>query len=103
MFAAFGFFITSFVDTINHYSVLFTAVLSPMFFFSGVIFPLENLPPVVRPIAEILPLTHPVRIGRALAFGVENKLWLFDLLYIIIFIIITGVVAVHRLQKKLLD
>ena len=103
MFAALGFFITSFVNTINHYSILFTAVLSPMFFFSGVIFPLENLPPVVRPIAEILPLTHPVRIGRALAFGIKNDLLLFDLSYIAIFIIVIGMIAVKRLRKKLLD
>lgn len=103
MFAAFGFFVTSFVSTVNHYSILFTAVLSPMFFFSGVIFPLEDLPAVIRPIAEFLPLTHPVRIGRALAFGVENKLWLFDLLYIVVFITVIGSIAVYRLRKKLLD
>lgn len=103
MFASLGFFITSFVSTVNHYSILFTAVLSPMFFFSGVIFPLENLPTIIRPIAEILPLTHPVRIGRALAFGVENELLLFDLIYIVVFIIVIGTVAVRRLRKKLLD
>ena len=103
MFAALGFFVTSFVNTINHYSILFTAVLSPMFFFSGVIFPLENIPAAIRPIAEILPLTHPVRIGRALTFGIENKYLLFDLIYIIAFIIIIGGTAIYRIRKKLLD
>jgi len=103
MFAALGFFVTSFVDTINHYSILFTAFLSPMFFFSGVIFPLENIPPVLRPLAEILPLTHPVRIGRALAFGIANRLWLFDVLYRVGFGFSVGSIAARRLRNKVLN
>ena len=103
MFASMGFFVTSFVNTINHFSILFTAVLSPMFFFSGVIFPLERLPSVVRPIAELLPLTHPVRIGRTWALGVRNDHLWWDIAYIVLFIGIIGSLALMRLRKKLID
>lgn len=103
MFASLGFFVTSFINTINHFNVLFTAVLSPMFFFCGIIFPLNDLPAAVRTIAEILPLTHPVRLGRSITLGIENQLLFWDLLYIVLFIMIIGGVAVKRLARKLID
>ena len=103
MFAAMGFFVTSYVKAINHFSILFTAVLSPMFFFSGVIFPLERLPAGLRPVAEILPLTHPVRIGRSLALGVDNPLLIWDITYIVLFVTIIGGSALIRLRNRLID
>jgi lipooligosaccharide transport system permease protein len=103
MFSALGLVITSFVKSINHFNFFFTGLLSPMFFFSGVVFPVENLPAAIRPISEILPLTHPVRITRMLALGQDNPLWWFDLLYMLVFIVVVGWIAVVRLEKKLID
>ena len=44
--------VTSFVKTINYFNFYLTGIISPMFFFSGVIFPISNLPPSVRFVAD---------------------------------------------------
>jgi len=103
MFGALGLFITSLVKSINHFNFFFTGLLSPMFFFSGVVFPVENLPKAVRPISEVLPLTHVVRITRDLALGADNSLLWLDLLYTVVFIVVVGWIGILRLEKKLID
>ena len=102
MFASLSLLITSFVKNINHFNFYFTGFLSPMFFFSGVVFPLENLPPALRPVAEVFPLTHVVRLCRALDFGRLHPSLLLDFLFIIAFTGITGAIAITRLQKRLI-
>src|SRR3990172_5173168 len=70
MFATLSLWITSFVKTIQHFNFYFTGIISPMFFFSGVVFPISDLPqPWLRFAAEILPLTHCVRLSRAVSIG----------------------------------
>ncbi len=102
-FAAVSFLITSVVKNLNHFNFYFSGFISPMFFFSGVMFPIERLPKWLRPVAEILPLTHPVRLTRGLSFGELNWIHLLDLLYLIVLSLGLGAFAVHRLKKRLID
>ncbi len=101
MFAAISLLITSFVKTINHFNFYFTGFISPMFFFSGVVFPIDKLPAAVRPFAEVVPLTHSVRLVRAVCTNSYRWPLTLDLLYIIAFIAIVGYLAVKRLKKRL--
>lgn len=102
LFATLGLFITSFVKTINHFNFFMTGLLSPMFFFSGVVFPIDGkLPVLIRVISEIVPLTHSVRIMRTICNGQFHPFLFFDLLYILVFIIGMGCLAVRRLKKRL--
>ena len=101
MFSTFALFVTSFVKTINHFNFYFTGFISPMFFFSGVVFPVSNLPQYVRPLAEIVPLTHSVRLVRAVCTHQYNSSLALDLLYIAVFTLIFGYLAVRRLKKRL--
>jgi lipooligosaccharide transport system permease protein len=103
MFAALSMLITSCVKTINHFNFYFTGLISPMFFFSGVVFPVKNLPAFVRPLAEILPLTHSVRLVRAICSNNYNPFLLLDLLYIVAFILLVGFFAIKRLRKRLVS
>jgi len=103
MFATMSLLITSFVKTINHFSFYFTGFISPMFFFSGVVFPTENLPPVIRPVTEILPLTHSARLVRAVCMNDYRPALLLDLLYVAVFILVVGWLAIRRLRKRLLN
>jgi lipooligosaccharide transport system permease protein len=103
MFGALSLLVTSFVKTINHFNFYFTGFISPMFFFSGVIFPVENLPYFVRPLAELVPLTHSVRLVRAVCQNTYRPILLLDLLYIAAFIAAVGFFAVHRLRKRLVS
>jgi len=103
MFATLSLFVTSFVKTINHFNFYFTGCISPMFFFSGVVFPVSRLPAFIRPVAEIIPLTHPVRLARAICTGNYSWLLLLDLLYIVVFIAVVGMLAIRRLRKRLVN
>jgi len=102
MFATISLLVTSFVKTINHFNFYMTGFLSPMFFFSGVVFPVSSLPPALRPFAEVVPLTHPVRIMRGICDGRLEWIHLADALYIVVFILVVGTLAVHRLKKRLI-
>lgn len=103
MFATISLLVTSFVSTINHFNFYFTGFLSPMFFFSGVMFPLENLPSVLQPVAEVFPLTHSVRMARALDFGRMTGQLGIDVLCILCFMGVTGFFAIRRLKRKLIQ
>ena len=101
MFAAMALLITSFVKTINHFNFFMTGVISPMFFFSGIVFPVSNLPPAIQPLAEAVPLTHSVRIMRSICDNDYPAILLWDVGYIILFTLIVGFLAVKRLKKRL--
>jgi len=103
MFATLALFITSFVKTINHFNFFLTGCLSPMFFFSGVVFPVSNLPATIRPISELIPLTHSVRLVRAICLNNYNWALTADIAYIIIFSSVMGFFAVKRLRKRLVN
>ena len=102
MFSTVALLITSFVKTINHFNFYFSGFISPMFFFSGVVFPISNLPAYLRPLAEIMPLTHAVRLSRAICTNASHVALLYDLLYILLFSLIIGYFAVKRLKHRLI-
>lgn len=102
MFGAISMWITSFVKNINHFNFYFTGLLTPMFFFSGVVFPIDVLPKPLTYLAEIIPLTHVVRMARALCVpGLLNMSLLLDLAYCLAFTAIFGWLAVRHLKKRL--
>jgi lipooligosaccharide transport system permease protein len=102
MFASLSLLITSFVSNINHFNFYFTGFLSPMFFFSGVVFPIDNLPSGIRWMSEIFPLTHSVRLTRALDLGTLSPVLIFDMLFIVVFTFVLGWFAIKRLKEKLI-
>jgi lipooligosaccharide transport system permease protein len=103
MFAALGLFITSFVSNINQFNFYFTGLITPMFFFSGIVFPLESLPEYAQWIAALFPLKHAVNLVRAFCFNQFEPDLLFHLLYIFFFIAFFGVLAIKRLTKKMIS
>ena len=103
MFAALSLFVTSFVQNINHFNFYFTGLLTPMFFFSGIIFPLDNLPRVLAKVALIFPLTHAVRVVRAFCFNRFDPSLALSALYMLVFILVFGFFAVRRLGKRLIS
>jgi lipooligosaccharide transport system permease protein len=102
MFAALALYVTSFVKTINHFNFFLTGVLTPMFFFSGIVFPLSSLPLPLQVAAEFFPLTHSVRIFRALCFNQLAGILIFDAAYMIVFTIIFGFFAIRRLERRII-
>ena len=103
MFSVLSLLITSFVTNINHFNFYFSGLITPLFFFSGTLFPVSYLPGKIKILAYILPLSHPVNIVRAFCLNRFNYNLIFDLIYIILFIIIIGFFAIKRLKKKLVS
>ena len=103
MFGSFSLFITSFVKNINHFNFYFTGLLTPMFFFSGIVFPLTNLPGFLQKLALVFPLTHPTEITRALCFNKFHSGLIFNMLYILIFIILFTYLSIWRLKKRIIN
>lgn len=70
--AAFGglsFIVTSFVNSMNHFQYYFTVVLTPMIFFSGLVFPVKDLPDGMKWVPLSLPLFHAIESFRLLIAG----------------------------------
>ncbi len=104
MFGVLSLFVTSLVKNINHFNFYFTGLLSPMFFFSGVVFRIEDLPfQSLRVAAEFLPLTHAVRLVRLTSQGTFGNEHLLSIAYILVFILIMGYLSIKRLTKRLID
>lgn len=103
MFASISLLVTSFVKNINHFNFYFTGFISPMFFFSGVVFPIKNLPDFIRPVAELVPLTHSVRLVRGVCENKYEPIMLLDLIYIVVFIFLIGFFAIYRLRKRMVN
>jgi lipooligosaccharide transport system permease protein len=102
MFAVLSLLITTVVDSLDNFNFYFTGLLSPMFFFSGVVFPVSSLPSFLRPVAEALPLTHPIRLIRAIS-GLGGASWLWDLGYCLAFVAVVGFFAMRRIMRRLID
>jgi len=103
MFSALALIVTSFVTNINHFNFYFTGFLTPLFFFSGIIFPISDLPDNIEWLAYVLPLSHPIDIARAICLNKFSFSLVYNFLYIIVFILIAGFFAVKRLEKRLID
>ena len=103
MFATIGLLVTSIVKNIHQFNFFFTGFISPMFFFSGIVFSLDNLPLFMKTIAEVLPLTHTVRLVRACCISGYSYHVFIDLGYIIIITLGIGALAIRRLKRKLID
>ncbi len=103
MFGSLSLLVTSFVKTINHFNFYFTGILTPMFFFSGIVFPLSGLPQNIRWIAYIFPLAHSTRLVRAFCLNIFDFNLIYNFIYIIVFILIIGFFAVKGLSKRLIS
>jgi lipooligosaccharide transport system permease protein len=71
--ACFGIAIAGFASSIENFSYVISAVLTPLFLVAGTFFPLNRLPRWAQIAGEINPLHHCVELVRHAAFGFQ--LW----------------------------
>lgn len=63
---AMGLLATAMVRNINQFQTVYSFIIAPLYFLSGIFFPIGEMSPFVRGIAEIFPLIHGVRLAQAL-------------------------------------
>lgn len=68
---AIGLLATALVRNINQFQTVYSFLIAPLYFLSGIFFPIESMHPVVRITAEFFPLIHGVRIAQAIFWEKE--------------------------------
>ncbi len=102
LFSALSMIVTARSPSYDFFSYYFTLAIAPMFLFSGIFFPVGNLPHWAQVVAWFLPLTHGVTASRALFNGQIHWGNAADLLWIVVFFIVTFVIAVRGIRKRMI-
>ena len=67
--AGFGIPISAVMNSIENFSYVISAVLTPLFLVAGTFFPIDELPDWARVLAQFNPLYHCVQLVRDAVFG----------------------------------
>ena len=70
---AIGLLSACYVSNINQFQTVYSFLISPLYFFSGIFFPLDQMPDWLQMIAKCLPLYHGVVLSQSLYWN-ENIL-----------------------------
>jgi lipooligosaccharide transport system permease protein len=63
---AMGLLATALVNNINQFQTVYSFIIAPLYFLSGIFFPISQMAAPVRIVAEFFPLIHGVRIAQSL-------------------------------------
>ena len=101
--ANFGIGVAARMQSIDNFSYVISAVLTPLFLVAGTFFPIEGLPEWAQVVAQINPLYHLVQLVRdAVVFGLEPD-DLVHLAVLVAFGLLTWRLAVRWLSGRLID
>ena len=70
--ASFGIAVAGFANSIDNFSYIVSAVLTPLFLVAGTFFPLDQLPEWAQILGELNPLHQCVELVRHAVFGFEG-------------------------------
>jgi lipooligosaccharide transport system permease protein len=68
---AIGLLATGLVNNINQFQSVYSFLIAPMFYLSGIFFPIAQINPWIAGVARLLPLIHGVELSQAI-FWDEN-------------------------------
>jgi lipooligosaccharide transport system permease protein len=100
--ANFGIAVASRMTSIDNFSYVISAVLTPLFLVAGTFFPIEGLPDWAQVVAQINPLYHLVQLVRHAVFGFETSDPI-HLAVLVAFGLLMWRLAVRWLAKRLID
>ena len=101
--ACFGIAIAGFASSIENFSYVISAVLTPLFLVAGTFFPLSRLPHWAQVAGELNPLHHCVELVRHAAFGWHGWTDLARVGALLGFGVATWRIAIHAMTRKLID
>jgi lipooligosaccharide transport system permease protein len=101
--ACFGIAVAGFAKSIENFSYVVSAVLTPLFLVAGTFFPLDELPDWARVLANLNPLYHCVELVRHAAFGWEGLVDVYHLGALFVFGLLMWRVAIYAMTRKLID
>jgi lipooligosaccharide transport system permease protein len=101
--ACFGVTIAATLKSIDNFNYVTSTVITPLFLTAGTFFPISSLPEWAQVLAQFNPLYHCVQLVRHACFGFEGWIDLYHVGALAAFAILTGRLASHYMQKKLVD
>jgi lipooligosaccharide transport system permease protein len=101
--ACFGIAVSGYAKSIDNFSYIVSAVLTPLFLVAGTFFPLDRLPEWAQIAGEFNPLHHCVELVRGAAFGFDGWIDVARLGALVLFALIVWRIAIHAMTRKLID
>ena len=101
--ASFGIAVAGFANSIDSFSYIVSAVLTPLFLVAGTFFPIDTLPGWAQALARLNPLYHCVQLVRHAVFGFVGWADLGSLAFLLAFGLIMWRIAIRAMTRKLID
>jgi lipooligosaccharide transport system permease protein len=101
--ACFGIMTAGFAKSIDNFSYIVSAVLTPLFLVAGTFFPLDQLPEWAQFLGNLNPLHHCVELVRHAAFGWEGWTDFARVGAILLFGVLMWRLAIYAMTRKLID
>src|SRR4051794_20553949 len=101
--AGFGIAVAARMKSIDNFSYVVSAVLTPLFLVAGSFFPLDQLPQWAQVAAELNPLHHLVELVRGAVFGFEGPEALLRVAALVAFGLVTWRLAIRWMERRLVD
>jgi lipooligosaccharide transport system permease protein len=101
--AGFGVAVAAKMKSIDNFSYVISAVLTPLFLVAGTFFPIDGLPEWARTLAQFNPLHHLVELVRHAAFGFHPGSDLIHVAVLVVFAALTWRLGVRWMERRLVD
>ena len=101
-FAAIGMYFTGVIPTIDMFNLPIFLFITPMFLFSGTFFPMSGIPHWAGIFSLIFPLYHLVELTRYFCIGVMESNAAFNLIYLVLFTAVFGLLALRAMKRRLI-
>jgi lipooligosaccharide transport system permease protein len=101
--ACFGIAVAGYAKSIESFSYIVSAVLTPLFLVAGTFFPLDTLPEWAQFLGNINPLHHCVELVRHAAFGWAGWTDFLRLGALFVFGVVLWRIAIHAMTRKLIN
>ena len=99
----FGIMTAGFAKSIENFSYIVSAVLTPLFLVAGTFFPLSKLPEWAQVLGNINPLHHCVELVRHAAFGFDGWTDIARVGALVLFGLLMWRAAIYAMTRKLID
>jgi lipooligosaccharide transport system permease protein len=101
--AGFGTTVAATMKSIDNFSYVISAVITPLFLVAGTFFPLDQLPDWAQKLAQLNPLYHTVNLVRDAAFGWQPQDDLIHVAFLVGFAVVMWRIAIWRMTVRLID
>jgi lipooligosaccharide transport system permease protein len=101
--ACFGIMVAGFASSFENFNYIVSAVLTPLFLVAGTFFPLTRLPQWAQDLAQVNPLHQCVELVRHAVFGYDGWTDLARVGVLVAFGLVLWRIAIHAMERKLID